>query len=179
MQRKKRRGKSFDIMGLLKIRNLAIVIAIIALYAAPETRGNSPYLKLGGPPALRFSLAMVDLASLALPASLTEKPAPANTTEVAVNKADTTATNAVPLHTPAISSSADDLTIPTNSILPNTSPVTPAASDMLVVSPQMLTEYFKPGPDGTNSANTVILPVAVGFTPPSAKPSSRATYNSP
>lgn len=166
-------------MGLLKIRKLAIIIAIIALYAAPETRGNSPYLKQGGPPPLRFSLAMANLASLALPASLSENPAPTNTTEVAVNKSDTTVTNTIPLSILGISPSASTLPVSTNPILPNTSPATPAASDMLVVSPQMLTEYFKPGPDGTNSANTVILPVAVGFTPPSAKPSSRATYNSP
>jgi hypothetical protein len=166
-------------MGLLKIRNLATAVAIIAVYTAPQTRGNSPYLKVGGPPPLRFSLAMASLASLALPAAFTEKPAATNATEVAVNKADTSATNAAPVHVPSFSSSTTGITLPANPILPNPQPVTPAASDMLVVSPQMLTEYFKPGPDGTNSANNAILPVAVGFTPPSAKSSSRATYNSP
>jgi hypothetical protein len=47
----------------------------------------------------------------------------------------------------------------------------------------MLTEFFKPVAEGTNSASAVIVPVTspvpVGFTPPSARPPSRATYNTP
>jgi hypothetical protein len=43
----------------------------------------------------------------------------------------------------------------------------------------MLTEFFKSGPDGTNSARNLILPAPVRFTPPFAKPSSQAIYKSP
>jgi len=59
---------------------------------------------------------------------------------------------------------------------------TPSASDLLPVSPQMLTEYFKPVANGTNAASSVVMPVPVapvGFTPPIAKPASRATYSTP
>ena len=166
-------------MGLFKNRKIATIVAMLALNAAQETRGNSPYLKQIGPPPLRFSLAMANLAYLAFPESLKEKSAPTDITEVAANKSDTIATNAIPQPNPSLSSSTNNLISPSLPVSQQNPTISPAASDMLVVSPQMLTEYFKPGPDGTNSATTVILPVAVGFTPPSAKPTSRATYNSP
>jgi hypothetical protein len=167
-------------MALLKIRKLAIIFALIALSAAQQTRGNSGYLKRSGPEPLRFSLATANIASfVALPASLVEKSAATNTIETASIQANTTNTATFTPPPSSSASSPNTLSVVPGSFLPNVPPAVPAASDMLVVSPQMLTEYFKPGPNGTNSATTLILPVAVGFTPPSAKPYSRATYNSP
>lgn len=66
----------------------------------------------------------------------------------------------------------------------NPAPLTPdsqqKASDMLVVTPQMLIEYFKPGRVATNGVGASIF-VPVGFRPPEAvlpSPSSKATYHS-
>ena len=61
------------------------------------------------------------------------------------------------------------------------SPVgTASANDMLVVTPQMLINYFKPGVMSTNSANTTVV-VPVGFRPPGSTPppASQAIYKSP
>jgi len=170
------------IMGLLKIHKLTVTAVTFALYAAQETRGNSPYLTQSGPPPLRFSVAMASMASFALPASLFPHSAATNATEAVSSKSITSQTNSIAPLTPLVTSPANNLFLTTGPEPLNNSAITPSASDMLVVSPQMLTEYFKPGPEGTNSGNSansgnaVILPVAVGFTPPSAKPSSQATY---
>jgi hypothetical protein len=56
-----------------------------------------------------------------------------------------------------------------------------SANDMLVVTPQMLVNYFKPSATSTNGAGTTIL-VPVGFSPPGVTPtppSSQAIYRSP
>ena len=74
----------------------------------------------------------------------------------------------------------------------NVPPVTPEESETsypsvihsltdrpLIVTPQMLAEYFKPAANGTNAAGvSVFLPVSVSFKPPTdtVPPRSRATY---
>lgn len=165
-------------MEILKIRKLAVAAAMFALFAAQETRGMNAYLKQTGPSPLRFALISAIPASFILPETLVERQTPTNSTEIAANSATSGATNAVatePLPPPApVNSTAQTATNPQNSSGPK-----PAASDMLVVSPQMLTEFFKPVGNETNSQGNVIVPVPVGFTPPSVTPSSRATYNSP
>lgn len=169
-------------MGLLRICKLAVLTAVAGCCAAMPARGIHGYLTQIGPPPLRFSLATARF-SFALPPVLVEKPAPTNTAEIAA-----TSTNAV--ETPAetnVVAQPSTPSLPTNTVAvaPNPNPEpnlvgTPSASDMLVVSPQMLTEFFKPGSNETNSANTtVVLPAPVGFTPPLAKPSSQAIYRSP
>jgi hypothetical protein len=162
-------------MGLLNIRKLTVSAVMLVLCTAQQMRGNSAYLKQIGPSPLRFSLASASF-SFVLPSVLTQPSATTNSTEIANTTPDSTATNIVALQNPAQS---HNFPVPPTPDSQNNSTETPSASDMLVVSPQMLTEYFKPGPDGTNSVNTVILPVPVGFTPPSAKPSSQAIYKSP
>jgi len=153
---------------------------ILVACFARETRGNTPYLKLTGPAPLRFSVALATPVTFALPESLADHHVA--TKSIATNSIVTTSidTNAVTVNA-ATNSLASET--PTD-LGPNSqsgSPSTPAASDMLVVSPQMLTEFFKPVAEGTNAVGTVVVPVGVpiGFTPPSAKPSSRATYHSP
>jgi hypothetical protein len=61
------------------------------------------------------------------------------------------------------------------------SPAAPApASDLLIITPQMLVDYFKPGQSPTNAANASVLE-PVGFTPaiPSAPPASDAAFATP
>jgi hypothetical protein len=64
---------------------------------------------------------------------------------------------------------------PTTPALP---PILRPADNLLVITPQMLTEFFKPFPNGTNGGVSGYVPVQIGFTPPTEKnpPSSRATY---
>ena len=54
------------------------------------------------------------------------------------------------------------------------------ASDLLVVTPEMLFDYFRSVPAGTNAANVMVL-VPMDFTPafPPGAPSSSATYRTP
>lgn len=56
------------------------------------------------------------------------------------------------------------------------------ASEMLIVTPQMLVDFFKPLPGLSNAAPVrVIVPVDIGFQPPLVQPapSSQAIYRSP
>jgi hypothetical protein len=169
-------------MDALINRKFRVAVLLLALYAAQETRGFSAYLKQIGPSPLRFSLATAIPLSFTLPMSLVEPQKPTNATEIAVSptiSAQTNAVAAVPFSTSATNAQATAL----SAELPAKPAPTPSASEMLVVSPQMLTEFFKPATEGTNSANAVIVPVTspvpVGFTPPSVKSPSRATYNTP
>lgn len=168
-------------MDALKYRKFTVTAVTLVLLAAQETRGFSPYLKQIGPSPLRFSLATAVPASLALPTALAEPQKPTNAMEIAVSPAVSAQTNAVataPISTP--------IPNPQPTVLSTEMPAKPApspsASEMLVVSPQMLTEFFKPVAEGTNTASTVVVPVTpvpVGFTPPLVKPPSRATYSTP
>jgi len=69
----------------------------------------------------------------------------------------------------------------TNPAPADTNTVGPA-SDLLLVTPQMLVEFFKPVPGVTNTAPLrVLVPMDVEFQPPLARPpaSSQAIYRSP
>jgi hypothetical protein len=169
-------------MDALRYRKFMVAAVLLALYATQETRGFTPYLTQTGPSPLRFSLTAAFPASNVLPAALVEPPKLTNATETAVSPAISSQTNAVatvPASTPA--TNAQPTILGTESPTKPTPP--PAASELLVVSPQMLTEFFKPVAEGTNSASAVVVPVTtpvpVGFNPPLVKPSSRATYNTP
>jgi hypothetical protein len=168
-------------MDALRNRKFTVTAVIFLLLATQENRGFSAYLKQIGPSPLRFSLATAVPTTFVLPPELVEPQKPTNTTATAVSPAISTETNAVPavpVTTPATNAEPTSLS-PETPAKPNP---TPSASEMLVVSPQMLTEFFKPAKN-TNAADNVVTPVTtpvpVGFTPPSAKPGSRATYNTP
>jgi len=169
-------------MDALKYRKFTVIAVMLGSFAAQENRGFCAYLTQIGPSPLRFSVASAIPASFVLPAALVEPKKTTNNTEIAVSLTNSTPTNtvaAVPTSTPT-PNAQPSVSSPESPAKPAP---TPSASEMLVVSPQMLTEYFKPVADGTNSQSTVIVPVTtpvpVGFTPPSAKPPSRATYNTP
>ncbi|MBC8095395.1 MAG: hypothetical protein H7Y43_06260 [Akkermansiaceae bacterium] len=59
----------------------------------------------------------------------------------------------------------------------NSETAQPAANELLIVSPQMLIDYFKPMAGSTNGSGVSVL-MPVNFTPatPAATPSSRAIY---
>ena len=170
-----------DFMEILNIRKLTAAAVAFVLCAAPQTRGVNAYLKETGPSPLRFGAAGAISVSFVLPQSLIEQHTPTNATEIAFPATISDATNAVASQPESPTVPPTHTGIHTTTDPQDSSAPTPSASDMLVVSPQMLTEYFKPVADGTNSAGTVVVPVTVpvGFTPPSATPPSRATYHSP
>ena len=168
-------------MDAFKYRRFTVAAVMFGLFAAQENRGFSAYLKETGPSPLRFSVAPAVPASFMLPTALVEPQKPTNTTEIAVsatNSGQTNAMTAVPASTPATSSPAVSSTDSAAKPVP-----VPSASELLVVSPQMLTEFFRPVAEGTNSASPVVVPVMtplpVGFNPPVVKSPSRATYNTP
>jgi hypothetical protein len=59
----------------------------------------------------------------------------------------------------------------------NSVPPPHSANDLLVVTPEMLVDYFKPGGNATNQPDSRVL-APVGFTPPPSvtSPSSQAIY---
>ncbi len=172
-------------MDAFKNRRLTAFVVLLVLYTAQETRGISAYLKQIGPSSLRFSDANPVPASFTLPEILIERQSPTNAPENAIPTTTSTETNSVsstsfvgPI---PLAQQSNQPTVLTAQSPANPAP-TPSASDLLPVSPQMLTEYFKPVADGTNAASSVVVPVPVapvGFTPPVARPSSRATYSTP
>lgn len=170
-----------SVRGPLNNRKLMVAV-LLALCVTQQSRsncGNGAYLKQVGPVPLRFAPPVSGLLSLALPALLREHAPQTNATEIVVAqptsvKTNSLATPEIPVAIAPTNSATSVIANPQNSADP-----TPSASDMLVVSPQMLTEFFKPGSEATNSPRAVVVPVPVGFIPPSAPPSSRATYNSP
>ena len=154
---------------------------LLALCAAQETRGINAYLKKTGPSPLRFSLESAVPASLTLPEMLVERQSPTNAPETTIPAATCAQTNAVSA-APAVDPAPPAPPKVSTAESPANATPTPSASDLLPVSPQMLTEYFKPVANGTNAASSVVMPVPVapvGFTPPIAKPASRATYRTP
>jgi hypothetical protein len=167
-------------MDAFKNRRLTTFAVLLVLYTAQETHGISAYLKQIGPSSLRFSDANPVPASFTLPEILVERLSHTNAPENAIStttSADTNSVSSTPFVGPLPLAQPTVLTTE-----PSANPApTPSASDLLPVSPQMLTEYFKPVADGTNAASVVVpVPVMpVGFTPPVARPSSRATYSTP
>ena len=166
----------------MKYRKFTVAVATLMLLLAQENRVFSAYLKQTGPAPLRFSMASAVPTTFVLPIALVEPQKPANTTEIATAAATSAQTNA-PAEVLTSSPATNAQPAFSGPEAPGKPAPTTPASEMLVVSPQMLTEFFKPVAAGTNSANAVIVPVTtpvpVGFTPPLVKPPSRATYNTP
>ncbi len=166
-------------MDALKNRCLTAFVVLLTLYSAQESRGISAYLKQTGPAPLRFSIENPVPPSFTLPEILAERQTHTNAPESVATTATSVNTNTVSVDPVPIPTPSHQPTVITTESPANAAP-TPSASDMLPISPQMLTEYFKPVADGTNADSNAAVPVApVRFTPPVAKPSSRATYSTP
>ncbi|MGO8766844.1 MAG: hypothetical protein ACLQSR_17135 [Limisphaerales bacterium] len=139
---------------------------------------SGPYLALVGPPPLRFeSPIQYENNFTGMP-----KPEPAPViiaeTNATVVTATTSNTNSVSAlsgtsQSPASTTSSPE-NLSTNAIAPASS-----ANDLLVVTPEMLVDYFKQNGGSTNS-NNVRVAAPVDFTPPppASNPSSQAIYQS-
>ena len=156
----------------------------VLMATATAINADSAYLPVTGPPPLRFEVAMTrtfDFSTVgknAVPPPKTEAVSvlmePAHgSTNAAATVVSITESNG------SVLSVALPNTAPEESVVPEP-PVAPHPADnLLVITPQMLAEYFKPFPGATNAAGvSVFLPVQIGFTPPTDKApvASRATY---
>ncbi len=164
----------------------------------------SGYLPRTGPVPLRFESEATPPPPLVLPPLLMEDAPPAPVVESAAVTPPPENLGPAPLPTPPSAGETNSIvatpeTPPTDASAatldqlfggaksnpaalpePTPSPATQAttASEMLVVTPQMLIEYFKPQAAGTPQAAGVSAFVPVGFAPPTSgtAPASQATY---
>ena len=171
------------------------------LFFAPEAQGERAYLPAVGPPPLYFMAATTNYfvfdpkalvlaakskntnSSVASPATIPATNA-TNTIE-ASSPAPATATDAQRSAAMAIPSMVDENKNPAQRY--NSDFSSPAASDLLTVTPQMINEYLKPGRSRSGSGNqfdqpgvVVFVPAEMQFQPPAPKTGteSRATYRS-
>lgn len=157
--------------------------ALMAMATAVDA--GSAYLPVIGPTPLRFEAAMTrafDFSSVGKAAVV-----PPPKTEAAPKWMEPAhgSTNTTTTVVSSTESNGSILSVAVPTPLPE-EPAAPAefvaphpADNLLVITPQMLAEYFKPFPGATNAAGvSVFLPVQVGFTPPTDKApvASRATY---
>jgi len=148
---------------------------LAGLMIASTANAGSAYLPATGPTPLRFEIAMIRPVTF-LPVSTAsvdpkKEEAPITPAETATNLPETIA-DIVSQAAATPAPLADDSSA--NSLSAHS-----VAENMLIITPQMLSEYFKPFGNGTNLAGvSVLLPMPVGFTPPMEKDraTSRATY---
>lgn len=181
-----------------------VLYAVVWSSVSSQAGLPNGYLRCTGPVPLRFAAETAGLDGCDLPPLVMEDDthasntpvSPENTASAPPGKPTVTVTEANSAESVAPDAMAnqnqsipvrfdgDPLAIPQ----PFSTPSTPAlpeiatatsASDLLVVTPQMLVDYFKPSRAATNSANTAVF-VPLGFTPPApmavTPPSSSATY---
>lgn len=172
-----------------------IAFAIEITFACAGARGSDAYLARVGPPPLRFEMAVAMDPFPTVPFSLPKtneiaeaKPADSEPTPPVVSTTPTTI-SAASQPAPAAQSIYPGLTVPDttekNSSAKNVSSAPQTASDLLNVSPQMLTDYLKP-PQVPVSQPQVIqtVPMPFGFLPPlliapqPPHPDSSAVYKS-
>ena len=158
-------------------KEIVLVLAMVLLAMPGVSRGEA-YLRVFGPPPLRFAYVdnnnAVFLAELALPKAkpVEEPPMPAPLADATNNVAGGTV-------------STPSTTLDGTPLLPFPAKNLPAggrsASDMLSLKPEMISDYFKPfraeggaDPDSFQPGETIFVPTELGFVPPG----SRAIYNS-
>jgi len=187
--------------GFLRPRKLDVVILAIAvgISAVHEAGGARAYLPTVGSPPLRFQSESTNHFVLDLKtfmSMLAERQAEASNAlaQIAPPAAIATNTPAV-VSNPASVASANTNTAPVvpqgvtegknDSESPVIPPISPSsASDMLTVTPQMITEYLKPAQNQANQKDQkgaeIFVPAGTQFAPPAPKApgESQATYKS-
>ncbi len=184
--------------GFFKWRRFVGVTGAVAggLLAIHPARGARAYLPVVGPPSLRLQVItknhlVFNLESFREPPKAAETNTVAHTVApaaVATNiiaapnpipivAANTNQANQVPAKPETVADAKNNPVPPFN--FPNPSA---AASDLLTVTPQMITEYLKPAQNAADQPGTVVfVPVEMQFTPPTPKTSgeSQAIYKVP
>lgn len=183
-------GKSFARACGLSTTTLAVVLGLGYSVAAR----NMGYLPKLGPTTLRFRIPPSSKTLPLPPLAMSNGPPPVKTDKSAANskKEQTSSSPAVSSANAALGNTgaaptrssllARTPTILNSIVPPSLAPATQTnqkprpASDLLLVTPQMLLSYFKPVGSSTNQLNaTVAMPVR--FRPPTpATHESKATY---
>jgi hypothetical protein len=181
--------------GIFKSRKFIGVIGAIitGFFTVLEANGERAYLPIVGSPPLRFQAIttnhlVFNLESFAQP----QKPAETSNAVTQIVAPVANATNLVESSSPASALSEtnqaaakpETVADTKNSSVPpfNFASSPSSASDLLTVTPQMITEYLKPAQTETNRADqpgaVVFVPAEMQFTPPApnASAESRAIY---
>ena len=167
-------------------RKLAAAGSAFLLATAPALAArSSAYLPSTGPTPLRFET--VKARTFALPPVKSAEPlaktddghpmiAP---TQTLPNAAPEPAIAATPEPEVTATSAPPQTTSPVEFLAPVPMAASSPAGTLPLITPQILAEFFRPGPGSTHAPGvSVLLPATVGFIPPMAPPpaTSRATY---
>ena len=165
-------------------RKLGGACLALSLVLVSSVQAGNAYLPVTGPTPLRIEVAMTRPVDFSSYGKVTESHAK---TDVSSPAAEPAVDSKTPLNA-MVSVTESNGSVPAVAVPGNSGEETPSesalppilrpADNLLVITPQMLTEFFKPFPNGTNGGVSVYVPVQIGFTPPTEKnpPSSRATY---
>ena len=163
---------------LFKHCRVCIILVALAALTEPPARGAA-YLPLVGPPPMRFEKASDGPRKISwTPPALIPPPVVVEPNLPSVT-ATIPANNVVSPH-PVIEPANTPVSLPPENLSTNSAVQTRSANELLVVTPEMLVDYFKPNHNATNAANVRVL-APVNFTPPASAsmPSSQAIYISP
>ena len=153
-------------------------LTLLAGCAVVINSASGAYLPKLGPSPLRFHATPSFTATVAMlpPLRMDDAASPTNAAMVSPATNPPPAENLVPLGPPPAEESANIGA--TNAAVQPVSAQPPVVLDATQrITPQMLVDFFKPVPDGTNAA-PVMAPYG-SFTPPQwLPPSSSATYKS-
>lgn len=145
---------------------------MVGVLTAPGAHPGSAFLPLTGPTPLRFEVAFVKpMAPAPIPLEKAEEKNPVATETVFTNAPSEIHYSVGPTNDPPVTPEESETSYP--------SVIHSLTDRPLIVTPQMLAEYFKPAANGTNAAGvSVFLPVSVSFKPPTdtVPVRSRATY---
>ena len=178
------------------------MLSALAFLLTPKSGATMPYLAVVGPPPLRiwqdsryifeYTKFEADLAARAMLATNQVSNGGGTNSNPSSVKPHQTLDDSTPIIVrpppPPVPISTGDLHLsasseipsaPTKFDMPDTS-----ASDLLTVTPQMIAQYLRPGPSGTNSVGqpgaVVFVPAGMPYTPTpppvNSGPQSRANY---
>lgn len=160
-------------------------VALLGVAIATPLGGAEGYLPRSGPAALRFAAAPLQAKAFVWPPLRKDESAPSNSLPEAASAPASTNSAPVPAAPGATNWVVDpalldptQFPVDTNSV-PNSESPASSASELLIVTPQMLAEYLKPALSGALKAATNAPSSGdVGFLPPTPKPaaSSEAIY---
>ena len=167
----------------LRILSEMTLAMAIGLFATLEC-GGDPYLAAAGPPLLRFEVITTNsplfTAELVLPKQKISEP-PALAVAGGTNAAENASGQELNV---AGGGAAEYVAGITGGAARNTGNAANAASELLNITPQMISKYLKPeqseipaaGPGPFQRGQSIMVPAELGFVPP--MPGNRAIYTS-
>jgi hypothetical protein len=172
----------------------AIIVGMFAVFGARGVNVLNAYLPIVGPPPMRFQAVITNHFHFNLESfEATEESVETSNTVTQLDASAANATNSPAVSNPIFVSSAKTNQVSAatdeknNSETPTISPISSSsASDLLTVTPQMITDYLQPAQKGNGWANrrnqsdtSVFVPLEMQFAPPTPNTAvkSEAIYN--